>query len=144
MLENGANINAENKNKETPLFSSIRKGKLCGVVDTDNLQNLSNHSNSSGKEKLVELLLQNGANINIVNKNKHSPLQLAIQYGSVKVVDVLLKHGADRYIENNLEASLEVGSQKGKKELFEMIVSLIEIGYILTIFGARFEFLHSI
>lgn len=32
-------------------------------------------------EKTVNLLLQNGANINAVNNNERTPLQLAIQYG---------------------------------------------------------------
>lgn len=34
-----------------------------------------------GHEKIVELLLQKGAVLNALNKNKRTPFQLALQYG---------------------------------------------------------------
>ena len=53
---------------------------------------------------IVKYLIENGADVNAVNYNGTTPLMYAkdavIKYGETKVLDLLLKAGADRYIKD--------------------------------------------
>lgn len=49
-----------------------------------------------GKTDAIELVLSLGVEVNHVNKNDETPLDLAIRNGSAEVVALLLAHGAKR------------------------------------------------
>jgi ankyrin repeat protein len=49
----------------------------------------------SGNTALVELLLERGANVDLVRSDGHSPLSLATRAGSLPVVETLVAAGAD-------------------------------------------------
>lgn len=49
----------------------------------------------SGFEKIVQMLIRNGANVNIVNDEKYSPLMAAAAEGHENIVRVLIEKGAD-------------------------------------------------
>ena len=72
LLKNGANVNARDKFKQTPLHLAILHG----------------HST------IVEILLQNGANVNAKDRFKQTPLLLATQKGHSTIIEILLKNGA--------------------------------------------------
>ena len=48
-----------------------------------------------GHEKCMELLLENGADLNLRNKENWSPLHVAIRQGGLQGVEKLLELGAD-------------------------------------------------
>ena len=43
---------------------------------------------------MVELLLEKGASIEVINHDNNTPLQLAIWNGHISIIEVLLKKGA--------------------------------------------------
>lgn len=48
-----------------------------------------------GEEKLIQLLLKSGVNINAVDNHKDTSLHLATKNGHEKVVQILLENGAN-------------------------------------------------
>lgn len=47
-----------------------------------------------GRESIVQLLLNNGADIDFCNENGNSPLHIACEYGHESIVRLLLSNGA--------------------------------------------------
>lgn len=61
-------------------------------------------------------MIQNGANPNIINQYGHSALGRAVVGDNVKVVDVLLKGGADvNHIDKQNRTVLHISAKKGIK-----------------------------
>ncbi|XP_052004798.1 ankyrin repeat and SOCS box protein 18-like isoform X2 [Xyrauchen texanus] len=77
-------VNHVNSSGETPL------GVACGVV-------LEKTANSQDEQylELCRLLLANGANINLSDNERRSPLHKAARNVQHKLVELLLDHGAD-------------------------------------------------
>lgn len=48
-----------------------------------------------GRIRVVELLLEKGANVNITNEGGETPLHYATKHGHTKVMEILLENGAD-------------------------------------------------
>ncbi|MBA7619576.1 hypothetical protein ES703_26915 [subsurface metagenome] len=63
--------------------------------------------------QVVELLIANGANVNVKNKWDRTPLQIAIDQGHTEIVELLRKHGA------KVEISVEAAKTKPAKSLFK-------------------------
>ena len=64
-----------------------------------------------GNSKISEFLLQNGADINAVDKENNTPLHEASRKGRLNVVQVLLAHGADATLKGyGGETAAEKGS----------------------------------
>jgi len=78
LLDRGANINAVDAGKWTPLH----------------------HASVNGHHQCVELLLDRGASINAVNGTKYTPLHYASLYGHHQCVELLIDRGADKSIKN--------------------------------------------
>jgi ankyrin repeat protein len=79
----------------------------------------------------LELLLNAGSNVNIINFEGYTPLIVAIKYSSPEVVALLIKHGANINFSNTsgycpLYAAYESGSS-------EKIFSLIDAGVDVNI-----------
>lgn len=83
---------------------------------------------SSGHYKIVNLLIEAGANISFVNAEGQTALHLAVANGNLnscqtlykcnrineKVIEALLKNGADPYLEDqNGKSSIDVANEKG-------------------------------
>lgn len=54
-----------------------------------------------GHEAIVELLVNSGVNVNVVNLGQEAPLQNAAGKGSEKIVEFLIKNGAEVFYERN-------------------------------------------
>ncbi|MDP0589962.1 MAG: ankyrin repeat domain-containing protein [Candidatus Endonucleobacter bathymodioli] len=48
-----------------------------------------------GNNKLIELLIESGAKVNILDANKYMPLHKSVRYGEIELVKILLNAGAD-------------------------------------------------
>lgn len=46
--------------------------------------------NISGKENIVEILLQSGARINDADENRKTALHLAVEYGQIEIAKILI------------------------------------------------------
>ena len=73
LVQNGANINTSNKDRDTPILKAAERGDL----------------------NVVKYLLQNGANINTRNKYKNTPVYAAAKRGHYDVVQFLAENGAN-------------------------------------------------
>ena len=72
LLNNGAFVDFQNKNKDTPL-----------------------HNAANGNIDLCNLLLERGADPNYINKDGETPLSLAETLAHTEVVELLLTYGGD-------------------------------------------------
>ncbi|KAH9172800.1 hypothetical protein EDB89DRAFT_862511 [Lactarius sanguifluus] len=84
LLDNGAYVNAEDKQGRTPLH--------C-VLEYDWWSDEDLFS-------VPQLLIERGADVNMPDNNRETPLHLASRLVSLEVVWILLKHGADINVEN--------------------------------------------
>ena len=73
LVKHGADINAQNNDRETPLM----------------------YAASAGKFEAVKLLVKHGANINARNNFGHTALMRAANFGHYDVVRFLVENGAD-------------------------------------------------
>jgi ankyrin repeat protein len=71
----------------------------------------------------MELLINNGANINARNRSGMTPLHAAALMGQYKAVELLVNKGADVNAKNNEGITpLQIASRKG----YQSIVTLLE------------------
>jgi ankyrin repeat protein len=77
LLEIGADIEARDKNGETPLFYAVSR------------------SRHSGYHKVLDILLEKGSNVNTVDESGATVLHHAAKSGSGSVTLRLIKHGAN-------------------------------------------------
>ncbi|XP_071538837.1 transient receptor potential cation channel subfamily A member 1 homolog [Panulirus ornatus] len=85
LLQHGANVNAKDKDGNTPLHIAAREGKqdLCAI--------LLEHQKTDGASPKV----------NIKNKKSMTPMHYAAQQGQIQVVELLIKEGANPSIKDN-------------------------------------------
>ncbi|XP_077071615.1 ankyrin repeat and SOCS box protein 18 isoform X2 [Siphateles boraxobius] len=83
-LRFGTSVNHSSSSGETPL------GVVCGVSPE-----MTANSEDERYLELCHLLLAYGANINLADKERRSPLHKAARNVQHKMVDLLLNHGAD-------------------------------------------------
>ena len=80
LLQHNADVNVRDEHGTTPLILAV----------------LENNMASTGA---VELLLNNGANVNTVGFSNTTALSIAVDFEHVEVIKLLLAHGADVYRE---------------------------------------------
>lgn len=88
-LKNGANINEQDKNGDTALISAIR-----GVLSVNSNATNGSLLNIIVSHPVINLLLQYGPDVNLVNNDGESALYYASRNGLVDLVKTLLKLGA--------------------------------------------------
>ncbi len=105
LLERGAEVNALTKD------SFLKIAPIGCAVATPNVPNPS--EDESTVVALVELLLANRANVNTQRRDGMTALHAAAYRGHVKVIEVLLKAGADP----NIRAHADSGTHAGETPL---------------------------
>ncbi len=111
----GADINAADRDGNTPLTEAVREKKLQSVTTLlANKAIIVDKANNEGKTPLmiacersnlplVTLLLEHGACVNMVSKNNYSPLMVACLHDNEELVSLLLKKNADYAINAGTE-----------------------------------------
>lgn len=104
-LRDGANVNNRDLAGRTALMLAADKYRLA-AIEVGNVQRKRNTDDEiphdeQARSIAVELLLKNGADVNIQDKNGWTALMLSIREGHIIVVKVLLKNGADVNLKNS-------------------------------------------
>jgi len=82
------------------LTLNILQHKVSGGIAKKNIPALHIAVHKKSK-KMIQFLIENGANINILDKaDKNTPLHIAVKKGLTDVVDLLLKNEADKTLIN--------------------------------------------
>jgi ankyrin repeat protein len=96
LLKNGANIDQPNSQHGwTPLYWAIYNDK----PDT------------------VQMLLNNGASVNIMDADGNSPLMIAASQGMTKTINTLIERGADINVRNKLQETPLINAVKAADEV---------------------------
>lgn len=115
LIEAGADVNAVNEFRQTPLHKAIElgrretaellldKGANINAVTIGVKETPLHVAVRCNRKELVELLLNGGANINAVERRRRTPLHVAVRYNSHKeLVELLLEKGANVNAVDNL------------------------------------------
>lgn len=123
-----------------PTYGVVTFGSYLDFVESaqdlssDSLYHLSSSYTSGGESLLhlavknshlymVELLLKNGANVNIQDESENTALHYAASNGKKDFVALLIKHGADINLTNVREQKpLDYANQRGFNEISVMIL----------------------
>ena len=109
LLDDGADPNASNKDRERPLHAALNAAKsrqLSRRLPTtrlDEIQMAITHDAGSVREACLEMLrvlLSRGADRNVPDENGNTPLHAAAEQGFPDAVRLLLKEGAARELRN--------------------------------------------
>jgi len=102
------NIDSRDSDGNTPLMVAIRR--FFGIT----------------KIEAVKLLLNAGANPNIQNKDKDTPLIYAVEYNYPEIVQMLIDHGANPNTANkNRDTALALATKGNNLEIIEILLSRI-------------------
>uniref|UniRef100_UPI004047B8CD ankyrin repeat domain-containing protein n=1 Tax=Aliarcobacter sp. TaxID=2321116 RepID=UPI004047B8CD len=93
LIEHGANLNYQDKNGNTALMMIHNSG--CDLIIIDKIFNNDATYEVLSTEKIMNFLLENGADINIRNKMGMTPLMQHAINGNDRLVKILLERGAD-------------------------------------------------
>lgn len=100
-LKPGFDINATNKEQDTPLHAAV-----C-----------------YGYREIIELLLKHDAKMDSINGKNMTPLHTAVKYGYPGVVQLLLKHGANANATGYKEwTPLHVAAKKGNLTIVQELL----------------------
>jgi len=132
LLDGSANVNALNGAGESALMMAALKGDLAGarlLLERGAQVNQSGwaplHYAATGPEpKIVQLLLERGAEIDAPSPNGTTPLMMAAQYGSEDSVRLLLERGADPKKRNQRElGAADFARLSGRESLTKRLES---------------------
>ena len=116
ILERASDIGAEELFKRLLYWDDVNDAEKLHLVE-------ASHSNNV---KLVRLLLEIGADINLANSAGDTPLYVASERGNVEMVRILLEKGADiNQAESNGQTPLMIAVGMGHEEVVE---ALLEYG----------------
>ncbi|EFR03483.1 ankyrin repeat domain-containing protein 52 [Nannizzia gypsea CBS 118893] len=108
LIEKGVNVDAINKNGNTPLEVAITKSKEDVARDITNREGvIAEREIQARNERTIMRLIESGADIRLKQKEGWTPLHGAASQGYVAVARLLLKKGA------NIEAKREKGGYSG-------------------------------
>nr|XP_045587401.1 transient receptor potential cation channel subfamily A member 1-like [Procambarus clarkii] len=107
LLQHGADVNAMNKKRETPLHIAAREGltDFCAV------------------------LLEHQAKVDIKNMNQMTPLHFAAQKGELDTLNLLIQKGANPNIKDNQKyLPLHYAAECGYHECCKVLASFYSVG----------------
>ena len=111
LIEHGANINAQDNEKLTPLHYALNFNDLDFIkylinqkasvnVSSFNRTYPIHTASKNGHAEMVKLLIDHGAyprgaHVNVIDSEGYTPLDFAVIHGHFDVVNTLLEHGAN-------------------------------------------------
>eukprot|EP01133_Synstelium_polycarpum_P004023 gene4023-4659_t len=101
LVSKGANVNAINRNGESPLHKAIFNTTLA--------------------QTMVSLLLSNQAHVNVTNKNGESCLHYCVRMGRTDLVQMLLNSGADRSITKDNKSLYDIAIEENFTKLADLL-----------------------
>ncbi|WP_185211649.1 ankyrin repeat domain-containing protein [Sphingobacterium mizutaii] len=102
VLRNGANPNSSSQNgyQVFPIHSAL----------------------SNGQNNIAKMLIEAGAEVNVLQSSRISPLHLAAQQGNIDMIIILLEHGANIAIRNDFgHTASDMAAEKGFPEIAEIL-----------------------
>ncbi|WP_156307271.1 ankyrin repeat domain-containing protein [Sphingobacterium endophyticum] len=77
---------------------------------------------SNGFDNIAKMLIEAGAEVNVLQSSRISPLHLAAQQGNIDLIIILLEHGANISIRNDFgQTASDMASEKGFLEIAEIL-----------------------
>ena len=138
LIQNGANVNAVDKNGLTPLYFAVKNNKVdLARILLDhgaNIEALSmygetplHHAAKANFIDMAALLLQNGANVNAVDNGGETPLFWGVRYKLVNMAKLLTHFGAnvDAREFSHLQTPLTKAFYAGTRYNEEIVQALI-------------------
>ena len=93
LLSHGANINAKDKNGDTPCIHASR-GLVKFFLNSRELS-LRRRKSNRARPEMLEKIIENGGDFRELNKWKRQAIHMAAFYGNVDALNILLKKGVD-------------------------------------------------
>lgn len=79
---------------------------------------------SEGHDAVAKMLIEAGAEVNVLQSSRTSPLHLAAQQGNIDLIILLLENGANVEIRNDFgKTASDLASEKGFKEIAEILAT---------------------
>ena len=127
LLQYNAEVNSSNEDGCTPLLTALSRENAL-----DDGGSTSSHQVSQGWKKgdlnivrLVRLLLDYGANVNVYDTSRNTPLHFAASEGHFEVARMLLERGADIHSQNDERLTPLQRASQGMREGHRDIVRLL-------------------
>ena len=104
LIQQGADVNAQNGRGETPLFLAVEFPEIMNLLLNAGADvNICNNEGRTPLHEVAEdgmvaqcrMLLDHGANVNAKDRRRQTPLLVAAAYGQYEVAKLLINHGAD-------------------------------------------------
>ena len=83
--------------------------------------------------KILELAVENGADVNAVNSGDQRPIHIAAQVGSIEIIEFLVKRGADFNATDYWSCNTILHSAAEYNETTELVEYLAESGFDLMV-----------
>ncbi|PZO38662.1 MAG: hypothetical protein DCF19_15790 [Pseudanabaena frigida] len=143
LIRNGASINNQDNNRNTPLNNAARyANKEIIKILIENGANVNNRggygqtplfmASMYGNKEAVKILIENGADVNIGNNdeiNFYGSTPLFATFFEInletkmEIVNILIENGADINARNSKgETPLAIAISKGKKEIADLLI----------------------
>ena len=134
LLAGGADINAADRGRKTPLYAACGRQGHAGIVTflLDNGANVNaatasgdtplHRAATSGNEAVTGLLIDAGADLTAINGNGDTPLHAAVKAGYVRVVRLLAEKGADVSAEDSEgRPPVDYALRRGRRDLAQVL-----------------------
>lgn len=133
LLDHGADVNTKDAGEGTPLCLAYTRGHVEVMrllldygADADTSHGNDSiliHASSYGRVKVVHLLLQHNANVNVTGYLNWTALHYASYFGHLKVVKLLLEHRAEiNALSEAHNTPLRIASGNGRLEVVQILL----------------------
>ena len=133
LLKSGSDINATDKNDRTPLLYASRKchlhiaellikhkASINWMAKTEQGTTALHLAVFYDKIQMVQLLLENGADINVTKFNGMTPLMVAADRGLVRVAEMLINFGGLK--NDNGKQAMKIAKEKKHVEMVQLLI----------------------
>ena len=112
LLDTGADPNCmEHSSQGTP------------IGDTPLILALKSKATSGDKEKVAEILITHGADPNIADDNKNTPLMIVVEDRyALSLAELLIRHGADVNAKRYGESVLKIAARNGYNQMTDLLI----------------------